>query len=182
MNPSLISIAILQFSCNVGTDIIYLPIFFAVPATSVVERPGGSAIGLESVFNKVWSSIGEKDGKVIGIYGTGGVGKTRLLTEINKKLGVMPSGYDVVIWVVVSKVGNIGNIQDTIGKRIGLHRMWKENSSSEDEKSTDIYNCLKGKKFVLLLNDIWKLLDVSTIRIPIPTKENGSKIIFTTRF
>ncbi|XVF24825.1 hypothetical protein REPUB_Repub13aG0161200 [Reevesia pubescens] len=154
----------------------------AVPTASVVERPSESFIGLESVFDKVWSNLEEKDGKVIGIYGTGGIGKTRLLTEINNNLGVIPCGFDVVIWVVVSKVVNIGKIQDTIGKRIGLYRMWKDNSTPEDEKSTDIYNSLRGNKFVLLLDDIWKPLDLSKVGIPIPTQENGSKIIFTTRF
>ncbi|WRX26490.1 NB-ARC - like 10 [Theobroma cacao] len=151
-----------------------------VPAALVVERPSDSVIGLESMFNTVRSSLEQKHVLIIGIYGLGGVGKTRLLTEINNKIGVSSGGFDVVNWVVVSKGFYIGNVQDDIAKRIGLpNGTW--NDKTPEEKATEIFGVLTKKKFVLLLDDIWERVDLSKVGIPSPTQENGSKLIFRTR-
>ncbi|XP_022734100.1 probable disease resistance protein At1g12280 [Durio zibethinus] len=126
------------------------------------------------MFNKVWSAFEQKRVGIIGLYGVGGVGKTRLLTEINNKIGVSSGGFDVVIWVVVGKV------QDDIAKRIGLFNgNWSD--KAPEEKAADIYGILREKKFVLLLDDIWERVDLSKIGIPVPNQENDSKLIFTTR-
>ncbi|XWS20397.1 hypothetical protein CRYUN_Cryun31cG0097700 [Craigia yunnanensis] len=151
-----------------------------VPAASVVERPSDFAVGLESMFNKVWSSFEENHASIIGIYGIGGVGKTRLLTEINNKIGVLSGGFDMVIWVVVSKGFYIGKVQDDIAKRIGLSR-GKWNEITPEDKALDIFRVLREKKFVLLLDDIWERVDLFKVGIPHPTQENGCKLIFTTR-
>ncbi|XP_022714852.1 probable disease resistance protein At1g12280 [Durio zibethinus] len=150
------------------------------PAPSVVQRPSDSALGLESMCNKVWSAFEQKHVGIIGLYGVGGVGKTRLLTEINNKIGVLSGGFDVVIWVVVSKAFYIGRLQDDIAKRIGLFNgIWSE--KTPDEKAIDISEILREKKFVLLLDDLWERVDLSKVGIPVPNQENGSKLIFTTR-
>ncbi|WRX26486.1 Leucine-rich repeat - like 10, partial [Theobroma cacao] len=151
-----------------------------VPAALVVERPSDSAIGLESMLNTVWSSFEEKHVGIIGIYGLGGVGKTRLLTEINNRIGLSSGGFEVVIWVVVSKGFYVEKVQDEIAKRIGLSGgTW--NDKTPEEKATEIFGVLTKKKFVLLLDDIWERVDLSKVGIPSPTQENGSKLIFTTR-
>ncbi|XP_022735032.1 probable disease resistance protein At1g12280 [Durio zibethinus] len=150
------------------------------PAALVVPRPSDSAVGLESMFNKVWSAFEQKHVGIIGLYGVGGVGKTRLLTEINNKIGVSSCGFDMVIWVVVSKGFSIGKVQDDIAKRIGLFNgNWSDKAA--EEKAIDIYGILREKKFVLLLDDIWERVDLSKVGIPVPNQENDSKLIFTTR-
>ncbi|XP_022735336.1 probable disease resistance protein At5g63020 [Durio zibethinus] len=150
------------------------------PAAPVVPRPSDSAVGLESTFNKVWSAFERKHVGIIGLYGVGGVGKTRLLTEINNKIGVSSGGFDVVIWVVVSKGFYIGKVQDDIAKRIGLFNgNWSD--KAPEEKAIDIYGVLREKKFVLLLDDIWERVDLSKVGIPVPNQENDSQLIFTTR-
>ncbi|XP_022714851.1 probable disease resistance protein At1g12280 [Durio zibethinus] len=150
------------------------------PAAPVVERPSDSAVGLESMFNKVWSAFEQKHVGIIGLYGVGGVGKTRLLTEINNKIGDSSGGFDMVIWVVVSKGFYIGKVQDDIAKGIGLFSgIW--GAKAPEEKAIDIFRIIREKKFVLLLDDIWERVDLSKVGIPVPTQENGSKLIFTTR-
>lgn len=72
------------------------------------------------------------------------------------------------------------NVQDEIGKRIGFHHeSWK--NKSQEEKSVDIFRVLKKKKFVLFLDDIWERFDLSKLGIPLPNKQNKSKVVFTTR-
>ncbi|KAK8664185.1 hypothetical protein V6N13_083984 [Hibiscus sabdariffa] len=151
-----------------------------VPTAPVVERPSDSTIGMESTLNKVWSILEEKHVRIAGIYGVGGVGKTRLLTEINNKIGVSSNAFDLVIWVTVSKGFYIEKVQEDIAKRVGLYSgMWEEKTA--EEKAMDIFRVLREKKFVLLMDDIWERVDLLKVGIPLTTSENGSKIIFTTR-
>ncbi|XVF11258.1 hypothetical protein REPUB_Repub08aG0011200 [Reevesia pubescens] len=150
------------------------------PTTLVTERPIEHTVGLESTFNDAWSSLEAENVGIIGLYGMGGVGKTTLMNKINK-LCEAPNTFDVVIWIVVSKGFYIGKVQDDIARRIGItDGAWSDKTL--DEKAQGIFRVLKDKKFVLFLDDIWDRVDLLKVGIPPPTQENGSKVVFTTRF
>ncbi|KAK8575884.1 hypothetical protein V6N12_063535 [Hibiscus sabdariffa] len=150
------------------------------PAPPVVIRPDEPPIALESAIDEVWSCIMDKDVAIIGLYGIGGVGKTALLTQINNKFSTTHNNFNVVIWAPVTKDYHVEKIQDKIGGRIGFSdKSWK--SKSVEEKAEDIYGFLRNKKFVVLLDDLWERLDLNKVGIPKPSRENGSKLIFTTR-
>ncbi|KAG8502111.1 hypothetical protein CXB51_002153 [Gossypium anomalum] len=147
------------------------------PLPSATERPSEPTVGLESNFNKVWSSLQKEQVGVLGIYGLGGVGKTTLLNQINNKYHDITHDYHV-IWAVASQDRPIERVQDQIAKRIGLSiEGWK----SIEEKAEDIFQVLCKKKFALLLDDLWERFDLTRAGVPLPTQENGSKVIFTTR-
>ncbi|KAG8502110.1 hypothetical protein CXB51_002156 [Gossypium anomalum] len=147
------------------------------PLPSATERPSEPTVGLESNFNKVWSCLQKEQVGISGIYGLGGVGKTTLLNQINNKFHDMSHDYHV-IWAVASQDRPIERVQDQIAKRIGLsNEGWK----SIEEKAEDIFKVLCKKKFALLLDDIWEWFDLKRAGVPIPTQQNGSKVIFTTR-
>ncbi|KAJ0076188.1 hypothetical protein Patl1_34307 [Pistacia atlantica] len=130
---------------------------------------------------KFWRCLEEKQVGIIGLHSTGGVGKTTLLTQINNNFCNDQNDFDVVIWVVVSKDHQVEKIQEDIGKKIGLSsESWKKKSLLD--KAQDLFKILSKKKFVLLLDDIWERVDLTKVGIPHPDPNNGSKIVFTTRF
>ncbi|XP_031265180.1 probable disease resistance protein At5g63020 [Pistacia vera] len=138
-------------------------------------------VGMQSIFDKVWRCLGEKQVGIIGLHGTGGVGKTTLLTQINNNFCNEQNDFDVVIWVVVSKDQQVEKIQEEIGEKIGLSsESWKKKSLPR--KAQDLLEVLRKKKFLLLLDDIWERVDLTEVGIPHPDPNNGSKIVFTTRF
>ncbi|MFQ6620801.1 hypothetical protein Gotur_002260 [Gossypium turneri] len=144
---------------------------------SATERHSEPTVGLEFNFNKVWSCLQKEQVGIIGIYGLGGVGKTTLLNQINNKFHDTTHDYHV-IWALASQDRPIERVQDQIAKRIGLSN---EGGKSIEEKAEDIFNVLRKRKFALLLDDIWEWFDLKRAGLPLPTQQNGSKVIFTTR-
>ncbi|KAK9229280.1 hypothetical protein WN944_022239 [Citrus x changshan-huyou] len=153
-----------------------------VPENPVDERPlPATVVGLQSTFDRVWRCLMEEQMGIIGLYGMGGVGKTTLLTQVNNKFLDTPNSFDFVIWIVVSKDLQLEKIQEGIAKKIGLfNESWK--SKSLEENAHKIFKILSKKKFVLLLDDIWELVDLAQVGLPVSSCASSSnKIVFTTR-
>ncbi|XP_031282283.1 probable disease resistance protein At5g63020 [Pistacia vera] len=152
-----------------------------IPKSAVEERPSEPMVGLESTFDEVWRCLEENQAGIFGLYGMGGVGKTTLLTQINNKFVNTPEGFNVVIWVTVSKELQLEKIQENIGKRLAhFDEMWKYKSL--EEKALEIFQILSKTRFVLLLDDVWERVDLTKVGVPLPNPTTASKVIFTTRF
>ncbi|CAA7015008.1 unnamed protein product [Microthlaspi erraticum] len=145
------------------------------------ERPlQPTIVGQETMLQKAWKHLMEDGVGMMGLYGMGGVGKTTLLTQINNKFSDVSSGFDFVIWVVVSKELHVEKIQDEIAGKVGLDGfLWE--IKDKNKKGVRLYNFLKKKRFVLFLDDIWEKVDLTEIGVPFPTTQNGCKVAFTTR-
>ncbi|KAF2590161.1 hypothetical protein F2Q70_00039995 [Brassica cretica] len=153
------------------------------PAIAVaVERPlPNTIVGQENILERAWEHLMDAGTGMMGLYGMGGVGKTTLLEQINNKFIEHPvDGVEIVIFVVVSSELRVEMIQDAIAEKLGfLREDWKQKEKSQ--KVTDLYARMKTMKFVLLLDDIWKEVDLKEIGVPFPARENGCKVVFTTR-
>ncbi|KAF3586108.1 hypothetical protein F2Q69_00026537 [Brassica cretica] len=135
---------------------------------------------LETTLERVWNCLTKDTVGVVGLHGMGGVGKTTLLTQINNKFSKRGEGFDIVIWVEVSRNASVRKIQESIAKKLGLvGKEWDE--KDDKERALDIHNVLRRKKFVLLLDDIWEKVNLSAVGVPYPSTENGCKVVFTTR-
>ncbi|EOA33295.1 hypothetical protein CARUB_v10019813mg [Capsella rubella] len=148
--------------------------------SKVEERPTQSTIGQDKLLQMAWNRLMEDGVGIMGLHGMGGVGKTTLFKKIHNKFSEMAGGFDVVIWIVVSQGAKTSKIQEDIAQK--LHLCGDEwINKNETDKAGDIYSFLKGKRFVLMLDDIWEKVDLEAIGVPYPTRENGSKVAFTTR-
>ena len=147
-----------------------------------VERPlPKTIVGQEKMLKRAMEHLMDHETGIMGLYGMGGVGKTTLLEQINNKfIEHTVDGVEIVIFVVVSSELRVEMIQDAIAEKLGfLREDWKQKEKSQ--KVTDLYARMKTMKFVLLLDDIWKEVDLKEIGVPFPTRENGCKVVFTTR-
>ncbi|XP_042516547.1 disease resistance protein RPS2-like [Macadamia integrifolia] len=113
---------------------------------------------------------------IIGVYGMGGVGKTTLVKEVNnhfeKDLSKEGIPFEIVIMITVSATPNIRNIRTYISKRLGL----PDNTGAEA-----LFDALRKKRFLLILDDVWSKLKLQEIGIPNPRTHKGSKILVTSR-
>ena len=105
-----------------------------------------------------------------------------LLTRINNEfLKTREDEFDAVIWVTVSRPASVEKVQQVLFNKLGIPSH-KSEGRSEDERKEEVFNALKTKKFVLLLDDLWEPLDLFSVEIPPVNNENKSKVVFTTRF
>ncbi|CAA7409660.1 unnamed protein product [Spirodela intermedia] len=166
-----------------------LPLLIQAPPPAVVPQPISSAsiVDAEKTLSEIRSLLEDNEAPVIGIYGLGGVGKTTLLKAINNEFLPRGSGgFDLVIWVIVSKELDVRKVQEDIAVRLGYSRPGKGQGQTLPEHPTDRVNtllsALSKRNFLLLLDDLWEKLDLEAVGVPFASSfRNGSKVVFTTR-
>ncbi|KAL1552170.1 putative late blight resistance protein R1A-3 [Salvia divinorum] len=114
--------------------------------------------------------------QVIPVCGMGGIGKTTLARNVyDDKL--IKENFTIRVWVTVS--------QDYSAQRIlsDLLESLKEYNKGGKEESADkkVYQILMGKKYLVVMDDIWRSDAWDIVRNVFPDNANGSRIMLTTR-
>ncbi|XP_020996900.2 probable disease resistance protein At4g27220 [Arachis duranensis] len=129
----------------------------------------------EENVKKMWELVGDEKALMIGIHGMGGVGKTCLATHIETQI-IRKGTFNHVIWVTVSRDYTISKLQEDIAEAIGVKL-----GGNERRRAAHLSSALSEKgKWVLILDDVWKFIDLEKVGIP-RCRINGSKLIITTR-
>ncbi|TYG47129.1 hypothetical protein ES288_D11G313300v1 [Gossypium darwinii] len=133
----------------------------------------------EEVFNDIMESLKDATTSMIGVYGMAGVGKTWLVKEVERQLHeVEVKLFDSVVRAPVSQIPDIKEIQDQIAYSLGL----KLEENSPDVRARKLYGRLRKEKNVLIiLDDLWKKLDLEEVGIPFGSQHKGCKILLTSR-
>ncbi|KAK9266275.1 hypothetical protein L1049_025352 [Liquidambar formosana] len=114
---------------------------------------------------------------MIGIYGMGGVGKTTLAEKVGKQ-AKEDNLFDEVVKIVVSQTPNLIKFKMKLQKKIGLHF----DVNSESARAEKLFARLTQKQRILvILDDIWKRVELGAIGIPFGANHKGCKILLTSR-
>ncbi|PIA29066.1 hypothetical protein AQUCO_06300027v1 [Aquilegia coerulea] len=133
-----------------------------------------------NTLETVWKCIMDDKSSWIAVSGMGGIGKTTIMKAIHDRLlGQSHHLFDKVVWLTVSLEANIRGLQDAVAEELGVDI---SNEANELQRKEQLLRGLKQKRrIVLILDDVWPNNCLDKIGIPKPTKENGWKLLVTTR-
>ena len=113
----------------------------------------------------------------IGIHGMGGVGKTMLVKEVLKQ-AEKGKLFDKYLFLVVSNDPDLKKIQREIAEQLGLESVKETELARRDQ----LRERLKQENRVLIiLDDIWKYLDLEALGIFFGDDQKGCKLLLTSR-
>ena len=113
----------------------------------------------------------------MGICGMVGTGKTTIMQNLNNHEKVAEM-FDMVIWLTVSKVWSERKLQDAILQRLKLD---VEGIADFEEAASRISEELKEKKYLILLDEVWDMIDLNRI-IGIDDNQKDSKVVLASRY
>ncbi|CAO2817928.1 unnamed protein product [Amaranthus hypochondriacus] len=130
-----------------------------------------------SAFDMIMNGLEDEKVSIIGAFGMGGIGKTKLVVETGKR-AKDDKLFDQVVFATVSRDPHIVNIQGALADMLGLN--FKE--VTEIGRANELRGRMeKEKNILVLLDDIWGKLDLESVGVPSNLDSKGVKIILTTR-
>ncbi|XP_043814384.1 uncharacterized protein LOC110618489 isoform X3 [Manihot esculenta] len=157
-----------------------------IVAPSVYAREGLNS--RELFLEKVMDALLDPDLNMIGVYGLGGVGKTTLAKQVHRK-ALEGKRFGVVAMVAVGQTPELRRIQSEIADILGLefkseeipgraNRLYERLKKELEKEKTELE---KEKKVLIILDDVWKKLDLNAVGIPFGDGFKGCKILLTSR-
>lgn len=122
---------------------------------------------------------GEKRLVRLAVDGPGGSGKTTLVKNVFWKSRIQAQ-FDCHAWVCVSQNFDIEKISQNLLLQLCSSRREPYPADDGSTVLTRLRRYLAGKRYVVVLDDIWKLEHWSSLKDALPDSNRGSRIIITT--
>ncbi|KAH0711054.1 hypothetical protein KY284_012481 [Solanum tuberosum] len=138
------------------------------------EQPENIMVGRENEFEMMLDQLarGGRELEVVSIVGMGGIGKTTLATKLYSDLCIM-SRFDIRAKATVSQEYCVRNV---------LQGLLSSISDEPDDQLADrLQKHLKGRRYLVVIDDIWTTEAWDDIKLCFPDCNNGSRILLTTR-
>ncbi|KAF6160996.1 hypothetical protein GIB67_007637 [Kingdonia uniflora] len=139
-------------------------------------------VGFEEDLNILTTQLIEQSPRrcVISIIAMGGSGKSTLASKLFS-LDAVKTHFDTRAWINVSQVYEVKLLLQEIAKEIMELKSEDLIKMSEVELKKKVHEFLKGKRYLLVMIDVWTSDVWESLKVALPDMSNGSRIIITTR-
>ncbi|KAK9219274.1 hypothetical protein WN943_007916 [Citrus x changshan-huyou] len=124
-----------------------------------------------SIFRDIMVAMKDDEVNMIGVYGSGGVGKTTLVKAVARQV-IEEKLFDEVVMVEVTRTPDQKPIQDKIASDLGLQ--FGQHDDVLQRAGLLSERLKKEKRVLIILDDIWMRLDLDGIGIPFWGNEKQS--------
>ncbi|KAF7833688.1 Disease resistance protein [Senna tora] len=128
-------------------------------------------------YEGLLEALKDDEVRMIGLYGMGGCGKTTMAKEVGKEAEQF---FNKVIFVVVSNPINIRKIQSKIASQLDNFKLPEEEEPELRAKRL-FMKLTSGENILIILDDVWEILDFKEIGIPTNENQRGCTVLITTR-
>ncbi|XP_039173421.1 disease resistance protein At4g27190-like [Eucalyptus grandis] len=137
------------------------------------------------MIRNIMGALADNSNSVVGVYGMGGIGKSTLLEDVERKIREEES-FDWVAKADVSENPDIKTIQGEIADALGLTDI--KNKEIISGRAKLLHGRLKDeerekKKVLIILDNLWEGLELKKVGIPCgyDNKVMGCKLLLTSR-
>ncbi|KAH0692484.1 hypothetical protein KY285_019581 [Solanum tuberosum] len=153
--------------------------------TSHVDDQDYIFVGFQDVVQTLLAQLlkAEPRRSVLSIYDMGGLGKTTLARNLYNTPDILNS-FPTRAWICVSQEYNTMDLLRNIIKSIqGRTKETLDLLGRMIEGDLEIYlrDLLKERKFLVVVDDVWKKEAWHSLKRAFPDSKNGSRVIITTR-
>ncbi|XP_057800197.1 putative late blight resistance protein homolog R1C-3 [Salvia miltiorrhiza] len=136
-------------------------------------------VGFDDVLLQLLDKLtgGHRNRQIIPITGMGGIGKTTLARHIFEH-ALVKEYFDIRAWTTISQTYNV---RETL--RQVVHQVSGNLGSdlSEEDLGEKLYKYLCGRRYIIILDDMWSIEVWEKMMVFFPNNNDGSRIIVTTR-
>ncbi|XP_051123377.1 putative late blight resistance protein homolog R1A-3 [Andrographis paniculata] len=172
---SMVEEAVEEFMVEKQTRASVPAVGSSTAASSIAKN---TIVGLGEHVANIKGELARYDGnlQIIPIVGMGGIGKTTLAKKVYEDKYVVER-FVVRIWLTISQEYSVNEIL------LGLINEGKveRHGGNSDVPGEVLRKKLYGRRYLIVMDDIWTLQAWDDLRRFFPNNRNGSRIILTTR-
>ncbi|XP_011071935.1 putative late blight resistance protein homolog R1A-3 [Sesamum indicum] len=151
----------------------------SVPVSSRTLPSGGNdtMVGFEEGLLQIMDVLtsDESNLQILPIVGMGGIGKTTLARNVFNNPYII-NRFDILTWITISQEYSMKEIL------LGLLNDGSIKERAEiEELEALLYQRLFGRKYLIVMDDIWSIKVWDDLKKFFPDNRNGSRIMMTTR-
>lgn len=117
--------------------------------------------------------------EIVPIVGMPGQGKTTLAKKVYNSPSIRHY-FTKCAWCFVTQIYEDKMLLLNILREVTT-KLDKIYEMSKEDLAEKLYKCLKGQRYLIILDDVWDIIALDAVKESFPDNKNGSRILFTSR-